>query len=247
MKDKKQEPTNFEIEDLREKDPFVKKAAKVSAFLYLGLAVLVVVIATIGIFSISYSGDTDIDLSVPELNIGDVSIPDIKVPSRPVQHEQSGVPADIIKPDESSSNTENVPSKPTYYRPVEGNVLKGYSMDALVFSKTMRDYRVHPGIDILAPEGTAVVAYTDGKVISVRDDYFYGTTVAIEHAEGVVSYYMNLAPELSPDIVEGAEVRGGQAIGTIGSSAKIENADDPHLHFELRVNGALVDPTDELP
>ena len=248
MKDKKRDPEEFEIEDLREKDPFVKKAAKFSAFIYLGLAILVVIVATVGIFSISYSDEMP-QVSVPMAELNDISIPDIKIPDKPVRGDQSGVTADISLPDlsEKPDETSDAPSKPTFFRPVNGKTVKDYSMDALVFSATMKDYRVHSGIDIEAPVGSEVVAYTDGKVISVRDDYFYGTTVAIQHAEGVVSYYMNLDPTLKEGIKEGVEVKAGQAIGSVGTGARIESADASHLHFELRVNGSLTDPAGELP
>ena len=149
---------------------------------------------------------------------------------------------DVPTPDTSRDVIQYLP-----YANIIPDAKNGYSMDALVFSKTMKDYRVHSGIDILAPVGATVVAYTDGRVKSVSDDYFYGTTVEIEHAEGMTSCYMNLDPSLAAGIAEGAEVRTGQMIGTVGTSARIEQKDEPHLHFELKVNGKTIDPLTELP
>lgn len=228
-----------------EKQPFTKRIAKASAFIYLGLAIAVVITATVGIFSISYDYEDALsDVSFPEVDFDtDVSVPQIVItpddiePERPAGNEQSGVDADVSTPE----------TRVMYYSPVEGEIIKGYSMDALVFSQTMGDYRVHAGIDIAAEKGSKVVAYSDGVISSVTDDYFYGTTVAITHERGVVTYYMNLDPALAANIAVGSEVVAGQAIGTVGSTARIESADASHLHFEMRVNDVTVDPEKELP
>ncbi len=225
------------------KEPLTKRVANFSAFIYLGLAIAVVITATVGIFSISYDyEDTLSSVSLPELNIGtgEVSVPQIvitpdDVPSEaPVGTDESGVDADVEQ-------------TPSYYSPVSGEIIKEFSMDALVFSETMQDYRVHSGIDIAASVGTKVVAYTDGVVSLIKDDYFYGTTVAITHDKGVVSYYMNLAPELAENIAVGNEIKAGQVIGEIGTTARVENADPSHLHFELKMEDAVINPAPELP
>ena len=90
-------------------------------------------------------------------------------------------------------------------------------------------------------------AFTDGVIASVTDDYFYGTTVVITHEKGVQSSYMNLSQELAENIIVGAEIKAGQTIGYVGNTARIESKDAPHLHFELYVNGAPIDPEPELP
>lgn len=225
------------------KEPLTKRLANFSAFIYLGLAIAVVITATVGIFSISYDyEDTLSAVSIPELNLGmdEVSTPQFVITpddilsEAPVVNEESGIGA----------GTE---PEPTYYSPVSGEVIKPFSIDALVFSETMQDYRIHSGIDIAASIGTKVVAYTDGVVSLIKDDYFYGTTVAITHDKGVVSYYMNLAPELAEDIAVGNEVVAGQVIGEIGTTARAENADPSHLHFEIKVEDALINPEPELP
>lgn len=250
-----QEKNRFE-DEIPAKEPLTKKVAKFSAFIYLGLAITVVVIATVGIFSISYDYEASLpEISFPEIDFedNDFSAPQIIVPPEdsetPVVGEQSGVDAEVSDPESPETDPENDPEAPreTFYRPVAGETLKRYSMDALVFSETMRDYRVHSGIDIAAELGTEVVSFTDGTVASVTDDYFFGTTVSIAHADGMVSYYMNLDKTLAENIAVGSEVTAGQVIGTVGNTARVESADEPHLHFELRVNENLVNPESELP
>ena len=233
-------------------EPVTKKIAKFSAFIYLGLAITVVIVATVGIFSISYDyeesippvsfpeiGTTDDDYSVPQIVITpeDIQKPEASTPEAPVVNEESGVDSTVSE------------DEPTimFYRPVAGEVCKNYSMDALVFSATMGDYRVHSGIDIAAQIGEAVVCFADGIVESINNDYFYGMTVSVAHDDGTVSYYMNLSPDLAENIVVGNQVKAGQQLGTVGETARCENADEPHLHFELRINDTLVDPTNEIP
>lgn len=232
-------------EALDEREPLTKRVAKFSAFIYLGLAITVVIVATVGIFSISYDYENDIpSVSLPEIDFEpDVSVPDIvitppEVSDTPVGNEQSGIDAEVSEPEAP---------RVMFYRPVEGAVLKNHSMDALVFSETMKDYRVHSGIDISAEAGTPVVAFTDGTVAAVTNDYFNGTTVAITHDQGVTTYYMNLQNELAEGISVGAEVTAGQTIGCVGSTSRIEAKDPSHLHFELHVDGKAVDPLPELP
>lgn len=233
-------------ESLDEREPLVKRVAKFSAFIYLGLAITVVIVATVGIFSISYDYDTSLpEVSLPEMDFTpDVSVPQTvitppEISDAPVGNEQSGVDAEVSEPE-----TPRV----MFYRPVaEGVILKNHSMDTLVFSETMKDYRVHSGIDIAAESGTEVVAFTDGVIAAVTDDYFNGTTIAITHEQGVVSYYMNLQDELAEGISVGAEVTAGQVIGYVGSTSRIEAKDPSHLHFELHVDGEAIDPAPELP
>lgn len=229
-----QEKNNFD--DDCEKEPLVKKAARFSAFLYLGLAIVVVIVATVGIFNVSYDYEESIgEISFPDISFNaEISVPEEVSREEPVGNEQSNIDADIQE-------------EPKFYSPVSGDIIKPHDLTKLVFSETMGDYRVHQGIDIKAELCADVVSFTDGVVSSVTDDYFFGTTVAITHDRGVVSYYMNLDPNLKAGIAVGSEVKAGEAFAKVGNTARIEAADEAHLHFEIRVNGELIDPKGELP
>ena len=225
-------------EDHFENDIFEEPKAKnkIPALLYLILALVVVAVATVGIFSISYGYDESVDTpSVAEVSLPVIVVPDpVSEPDFPVINDETGVDAEVSEED-----------KETFFVPVEGEVIRGYSMDALVFSPTMRDYRVHSGIDIKAEIGDEVVAFADGTVEEIKDDWYYGKVVAVKHALGLTSYYMCLG-EIPEDIKVGSAVKAGDVVGRIGES-RIEAADEPHLHFEMRVNGELIDPTEQLP
>lgn len=228
-----------------------KKIAKFSAFIYLALAITVVIVATVGIFSVSYDYEesfapvsmpeiqfgNDFEFSTPEASQNSVFIPEFSEEA-PVINEESDITPEVSQPEEIVK---------TFYYPVQGEIAKNFSMDALVYSETMKDYRVHSGIDITAEMGSDVVCFTDGVVESISDDYFYGRTIAVSHSDGMVSYYMNLDPLMVDGVEVGSEVKAGQRLGNLGKTAKCESADPSHLHFELRVNKILVDPTNYLP
>ncbi len=132
----------------------------------------------------------------------------------------------------------------TVIRPLSGATQKPYSMDALLYSETMADWRVHDGIDIAATAGEQVLAAKAGTVTAVYTDDFYGTTVEISHDDGWVTVYSNLTETAL--VSAGDAVAAGTVIGAVGDTAIAECAEDPHLHFEVWHNGTLADPEDFL-
>jgi murein DD-endopeptidase MepM/ murein hydrolase activator NlpD len=124
--------------------------------------------------------------------------------------------------------------------PVLGKIIFDYSMEKPIYSKTLNDWRTHPGMDLEAPLGTAVKAALDGKVKEVKNDNKYGITVVLEHLNGLVTVYSSLDKGMLPK--EGQEVKKGDVIGSVGNSAPYESLIPPHLHFEVIKNGEHVDP-----
>jgi murein DD-endopeptidase MepM/ murein hydrolase activator NlpD len=95
----------------------------------------------------------------------------------------------------------------------------------------------HAGIDLLAQRGTPVLSAGPGTVTwAGRRAGGWGRLVVVRHPDGVRTLYAHLA---SVDVRVGDEVSGGAILGRVGSSG---NADGPHLHFEVRVRGAAIDP-----
>ncbi len=92
----------------------------------------------------------------------------------------------------------------------------------------VRAGRRHDGIDIAAPEGTAVGAAAEGTVIYAGEQAGYGAIVIIRHDGGLVTLYAHASRVL---VEEGARVRRGQAIARVGQTGKTSG---PHLHFEVR-------------
>ncbi|HYN10515.1 MAG TPA: peptidoglycan DD-metalloendopeptidase family protein [Vicinamibacterales bacterium] len=94
----------------------------------------------------------------------------------------------------------------------------------------------HGGADFLSPAGTPVKAPNAGKVVLVRNLYYSGTTVIIDHGLGVLSYFAHLS---EPTVAEGDTVAAGVVVGKVGATGRVTG---PHLHWTLRVSGARVDP-----
>lgn len=128
--------------------------------------------------------------------------------------------------------------------PLKGEVLMAFSVDQLVYSPTLADWRTHDGVDISAKPGTTVLAATAGTVASVEDHPLMGTTVVIEHEGGYATTYANL--QAKPTVEPGELVTAGQIIGAVGTTASAEAAQSPHLHFSVARNGEAVDPSEFL-
>jgi peptidoglycan hydrolase-like protein with peptidoglycan-binding domain len=100
-----------------------------------------------------------------------------------------------------------------------------------------RGNRFHAGIDVPAPRGTPVTAAGAGRVVwAGRRKGGWGVLVTIAHANGVRSMYAHL---LRRSVRLGDRVAAGSLIGRVGSTG---HATGPHLHFELRLRGAAIDP-----
>ncbi|MBQ9098775.1 MAG: peptidoglycan DD-metalloendopeptidase family protein [Clostridia bacterium] len=149
-------------------------------------------------------------------------------------------------PDDGKTDTETDALPTRFILPVSGVLQKKHDADMQVFSDTMGDYRVHLGIDIGTVAGASVSAMADGVIAQVWEDVSMGQCVAIKHGGEAYTIYKNLAVTLPEGIKTGATVKAGDVIGTVGESAMVEVADEPHLHVEMTVNGLQVDPTDYL-
>lgn len=141
----------------------------------------------------------------------------------------------------------NSDTLPDFSMPISGNLAIDYSDSVPVFSQTMNDYRTHLGIDISSELGTPVACVADGVVTNVWNDPFMGTSISVEHNGGAISIYKNLDEEIADGIVIGASVKKGDILGAVGDTAMNELAEEPHLHYEMKINGKHVDPKEHLP
>ena len=128
--------------------------------------------------------------------------------------------------------------------PVQGEVLSGYAMEVLSYNQTTRDWRVHNGVDFAAAAGTAVTAAADGEVYTVYEDDQMGMTVVIRHEGGYTTRYSSLGADVA--VSAGQPVSMGQTIGTVGTSALMENALGDHVHFTVTKNDEPMDPMEFL-
>lgn len=129
---------------------------------------------------------------------------------------------------------------PTFSMPVDGEIVKHYGKEKLIYSDTLKEWTTHLGIDIKADKTTVVKASADGTVKSIKNDPRYGLTIVVQHQNGFSTIYANLLT--AEFVVEGEPVKSGQTLGTVGNSATFEILDDPHLHFEILKDGNSIDP-----
>ena len=129
---------------------------------------------------------------------------------------------------------------PSFVKPADGEIVKDYSKDNLVYSSTLEEWTTHLGIDIAIQKTDVVKAVADGKVKSIKNDPRYGLTVVIEHQNGFESIYSSLLT--AEFITVGEEIKQGSTIATVGNTATFEIADTTHLHFEMKKDGQNVDP-----
>lgn len=125
------------------------------------------------------------------------------------------------------------PGAEGWLRPTEGRVTSPYG------------YRVHPirgtrllhaGVDLASGTGTPIRAARSGVVTDTRWIGGYGYTVLLYHGDGIGTLYAHLS---AFEVAPGQLVSQGQVIGREGMTG---TATGPHLHFEVRINGAPVDP-----
>ncbi|MBQ2928448.1 MAG: M23 family metallopeptidase [Oscillospiraceae bacterium] len=124
--------------------------------------------------------------------------------------------------------------------PVEGETIFSYSMEALSYNQTTRDWRVHNGMDLAAEAGAPVGAAADGEVYSVYEDDTLGNTVVIRHQDGYTTRYCSLADNM--EVKPGDSVTAGQTIGYAGDSAIVESTLGSHVHFSVTHYEQPMDP-----
>ena len=108
-------------------------------------------------------------------------------------------------------------------------------------NKTLNNYYEHTGVDFSAEVGAEVLAVQDGVIESIyRDDILTGTEITVDHGDGVKTTYRFVTAR--EDLTVGAEVKRGECIATIAEATGEEYKDGAHLHFEVKKEGATVDP-----
>ncbi len=122
--------------------------------------------------------------------------------------------------------------------PVRGRISERFGVRR-VYNDGAGSWR-HGGYDIAAPGGTPVLAPADGRVLLTAPFEAHGNTILLDHGYGVITTYLHWSAIL---VETGDLVKRGQAIGEVGSTG---GSTANHLHFQVNVNGRVVDPADLL-
>lgn len=144
------------------------------------------------------------------------------------------------KQDNTTQSTTKETKEISFAKPVEGDVIREFAKDNLVYSETLQEWVTHLGIDIKANKTTVIKASADGTIRSIKNDPRYGLTIIIDHDDGYQTIYSNLLT--TEFVVEGEKVKQGQSIGTVGNTAVFEISDESHLHFEILKDSEQLDP-----
>lgn len=106
--------------------------------------------------------------------------------------------------------------------------------NARVYNGTLNGY--HSGTDFRAKVGTPLTCSNDGIVVLVKDRFYSGGSVIVDHGQGIYMCYYHMSRF---DVKVGQKVKRGDTLGLSGVSGRVTG---PHLHFSARVGGVQVDP-----
>ncbi len=126
----------------------------------------------------------------------------------------------------------HVNTRPSIW-PVDGVLMSSYGERTDPFSG---EGAYHTGVDISAPVGTPAHVAADGVVVFADRSGGYGRLVIVDHGNGFETYYAHLSRF---DVVPGQEIRQGELVGAVGASGRVTA---PHLHYEVRIRKAPVNP-----
>jgi murein DD-endopeptidase MepM/ murein hydrolase activator NlpD len=139
----------------------------------------------------------------------------------------------LALPGKTSRGFQPANGKPSIW-PVDGRIiLSSFGQRTDPFSG---EGAFHKGVDISAVSGTGVRATADGVVVHSAFASDYGRLVVVDHGNGVQTYYAHLSKFY---VRAGQDVRQGDFVGAVGSSGRVTA---PHLHYEVRVGGAPMNP-----
>lgn len=120
-----------------------------------------------------------------------------------------------------------------FIMPMESKITSDFG-NARTFNGSLKSY--HSGTDFRAKVGTPIQCVNDGKVVLVKDRFYSGGSIVVDHGQGVYTCYYHMSRF---DVKKDDMVKKGQVIGLSGVSGRVTG---PHLHFSARVSGIQVDP-----
>lgn len=136
---------------------------------------------------------------------------------------------------------DDAPEVVKFVFPLQGEIMKVFSGDKLVFNQTTQDWRTHDGIDIEAAVNSPVYLIGDGIVENIIENNINNFTIEFSHADGINSIYYGISDF---KFEEGDTVSQYDIIGWVGKTGF--ESGKSHLHFEMTKKGELINPLDIL-
>lgn len=140
-----------------------------------------------------------------------------------------------------SSESEPQAKQNYFTMPLQGEIIKDFSLEVLQYNETYGDMRLHTGIDIAAKEKSQVCAAANGKVLAIENNTF-GCGVVIKHTEEITVKYYSLC-DLTVKV--GDSVKMGEVIGLV-SAIPAECVSPAHIHIEVLKDDVPVNPLEAL-
>lgn len=134
------------------------------------------------------------------------------------------------------SNRKNVNIK--FVVPIKGDIISSYgeNLDPYLNTKTFQR-----GVDLLVTQDKNIVAVADGEIVEIGEGKSLGKYIKVKHGKDIFSLYANCSYIKAK---KGSSVKKGEEIASIHS---LKENKDTYLHFELWVEGKVVDPTEYIP
>ena len=127
----------------------------------------------------------------------------------------------------------NLPSNLVLDKPVNGPLSSKFGVRRF-FNGEERN--PHSGLDFAVPAGTPIKTPANGKVILVGNYFFNGNTVFVDHGQGFISMFCHMS---KIDVKVGQQLARGTVVGKVGATGR---ATGPHMHWNVSLNDARVDP-----
>jgi len=160
-----------------------------------------------------------------------VSSKKVNPKSKKVQQRTSKEYAEAMKIYNTFTKVNYINSK--FIMPLNTKITSDFGK-ARVYNGSLKGY--HSGTDFRAKKPTPIKCINDGKVVLVKNRFYAGNSVIVDHGQGIYSCYYHLSKfKVKKDDL----VKKGQIIGLSGSTGRVTG---PHLHFAMRVDGIQVDP-----
>ena len=131
------------------------------------------------------------------------------------------------------TSTEKSQISSRFIPPMQSKITSAFGK-ARVYNDTLNGY--HSGTDYRAKVGTPIKASNDGVVVLVKDRFYSGGTVILDHGHGIYTCYYHMSDF---SVEDGQKIKKAEVIGLSGVSGRVTG---PHLHFSARVGGEQVDP-----